>query len=141
MFRKENGVTLVALVITIIVLLILAGVTISMVMGDDSIINNAKTAADNTDKQTAFDAVSMACLNLSTKALGEKYANGNSSVTTTVNAAAIASEASDILGEDGKATVSGSDIKVTLNNVDWYVPIEINTDTNVATVTAQAATK
>ena len=33
--RQENGITLIALVITIIVLLILAGVTIAMLTGDN----------------------------------------------------------------------------------------------------------
>ena len=35
--KNERGITLVALVITIIVLLILAGVTLSMVMGESGI--------------------------------------------------------------------------------------------------------
>lgn len=41
---KENGITLVTLVITIIVLLILAGVTISSIFGDSGIIKNATEA-------------------------------------------------------------------------------------------------
>ena len=36
---KESGITLMALVITIIVLLILAGISISMLTGDNVIIN------------------------------------------------------------------------------------------------------
>lgn len=44
---KEKGITLVALVITIIVLLILAGVTISMVVGDNGIITKAQQAKQN----------------------------------------------------------------------------------------------
>ena len=43
-YTSEKGITLIALVITIIVLLILAGVTISMVLGDDGIIGQAKQA-------------------------------------------------------------------------------------------------
>lgn len=42
MLRKQNGITLVALVITIIVLLILAGVTIAMVVGDNGILSRAR---------------------------------------------------------------------------------------------------
>lgn len=44
MFKKERGITLVALVVTIVVLLILAGVSISLVLGDNGIINKAKDA-------------------------------------------------------------------------------------------------
>ena len=44
--NKQKGITLIALVITIIVLLILAGVAISTLTGNDSIINNAGTAVE-----------------------------------------------------------------------------------------------
>lgn len=40
--KKQNGVTLIALVITIVVLLILAAVSINMVLGDNGIFTNAK---------------------------------------------------------------------------------------------------
>ena len=38
--RREKGITLIALVITIIVLLILAGVTIATLTGDNGILKN-----------------------------------------------------------------------------------------------------
>lgn len=41
---KEKGITLIALIITIIVLLILAGVSLNMIMGDNGILKQAKTA-------------------------------------------------------------------------------------------------
>ena len=43
--RKEKGITLIALVITIIVLLILAGVTIATLTGDNRIINQIKNSS------------------------------------------------------------------------------------------------
>ena len=39
---EERGITLIALVVTLIVLLILAGVSISMLTGDNGILKNAK---------------------------------------------------------------------------------------------------
>ena len=42
--RKENGITLIALVITIIVLLILAGVSIAMLTGENGILSQAQKA-------------------------------------------------------------------------------------------------
>ena len=45
--RDEKGITLVALVVTIIVLIILAGVTLNIVLDNDGIINKAKQAADD----------------------------------------------------------------------------------------------
>lgn len=47
--RKQNGVTLVALVITIVVLIILAGISINMVLGDNGIITIAKKAKENVE--------------------------------------------------------------------------------------------
>ena len=44
--RKQKGITLVALVVTIIVLIILAGVTLNIVLDNDGIINKAKQAAE-----------------------------------------------------------------------------------------------
>ena len=45
--RKEKGITLVALVITVIVLIILAGVTLSTLVGDNGIITKAQEAKQN----------------------------------------------------------------------------------------------
>ena len=44
--KSKKGITLVALVVTIVVLLILAGVTITALLGDDGIIKKAQDAAD-----------------------------------------------------------------------------------------------
>ena len=48
--KQSKGITLIALIITIIVLLILAGVTISMLTGENGILNQATHAKDTTDK-------------------------------------------------------------------------------------------
>ena len=48
-----KGITLVALVVTIVVLLILAGVSINTVLGDDGIIKKAKEAAAATKQASA----------------------------------------------------------------------------------------
>lgn len=47
MLKEQKGITLVALVITIIVLLILAGVTISLTLGNHGIFKTAQGAAKN----------------------------------------------------------------------------------------------
>ena len=46
--NKSKGITLIALVVTIVVLLILAGITINYVLGEDGILSQAKLAAENT---------------------------------------------------------------------------------------------
>ena len=50
LFRKENeGITLIALVITIIVLLILAGITIATLTGDNGILTKTNEAKEQTE--------------------------------------------------------------------------------------------
>lgn len=60
MLRNQKGITLVALVITIIVLLILAGVTISMVLGQNGILNQANKAKSENQVATVEEQVQMA---------------------------------------------------------------------------------
>ena len=43
--KKENGITLVALVVTIVVLLILVGTALAMVIGEEGILAKASKAA------------------------------------------------------------------------------------------------
>ena len=47
--KNDTGITLLVLVITIIILLILAGITISAITGDDGIIKNARSAKEDTE--------------------------------------------------------------------------------------------
>ena len=47
--EKEKGITLLALVITVVVLLILAGITIGTITGDNGIIRNAQNAKEDTE--------------------------------------------------------------------------------------------
>lgn len=49
-FKSKRGITLVALVVTIIVLIILAGVSISLVLGNNGIVTKAKKAKANTEQ-------------------------------------------------------------------------------------------
>lgn len=56
---NKNGITLIALVVTIVILLILAGVTISTLFGDDGIIKKAQEAKNTWDNaiQSDLDAI------------------------------------------------------------------------------------
>ena len=47
--KNKRGITLISLVITIIVLLILAGITISGIVGNDGILNQSQNAKTKTD--------------------------------------------------------------------------------------------
>ena len=57
MRQKNKGITLIALVITIIVLLILAGVAISTLTGDNGILTKAVTAKKDTENASAKERI------------------------------------------------------------------------------------
>ena len=54
-YLKERGITLIALVITIVVLLILAGVSLNAIFSENGIINRAKDAQNKMDQATQND--------------------------------------------------------------------------------------
>ena len=56
---KARGITLIALVITIIVLLILAGISISMLSGDNSILNRATQSKQRTERVQIIETAQM----------------------------------------------------------------------------------
>lgn len=49
--KKYKGITLVALVVTIVILLILAGVTMATVTGQNGIINQSKKMSETTEQK------------------------------------------------------------------------------------------
>ena len=71
--KKKNvkGITLIALVITIIVLLILAGVSIAMLTGENGILSQAQNAKDKTEIASEKEAVSLAYTTAYAKNNGE----------------------------------------------------------------------
>ena len=53
--KNERGITLIALVITIIVLLVLAGVSLSLMLGNNGVLKKAKNAKEINDEVTALE--------------------------------------------------------------------------------------
>jgi competence protein ComGC len=58
--KNKKGITLIALVITIVVLLILAGVTIAMLTGDNGILTKAQSAKTQNDKASVKEKIELA---------------------------------------------------------------------------------
>lgn len=121
MLKENKGVTLVALVITIIVLLILAGVTLSMVMGDSGIFSKANDASIKTSVSGAQDAVRLALLEVTTNQYDETGSSNESVTKATANekvAAQMALTGEYVLATDGSVTAKGSDKKLTKATFD-----------------------
>lgn len=57
--KNNKGITLIALVITIIVLLILAGVSIAMLTGNNGILTQANNAKSDTAKAEAVERINL----------------------------------------------------------------------------------
>ena len=99
--KSSNGITLIALVITIIVLLILDGISISMLSGDNSILQKATDAKKGTVVGQEKETIALAY----NSALAKKVSNGNSDAVTDI-------ELNDELN-NSEATASGNPIIIT----------------------------
>ena len=62
-YSNQTGITLIALVVTIVVLLILAGVSLNAIFSENGLINRAKDAQDKMDEATQNDLDSINSLN------------------------------------------------------------------------------
>lgn len=82
MMKNQRGITLIALVITIIVLLILAGVAIAMLTGDNGIITNAQASRSNTAYRSADEQMRLAYMAVRTE-IAAKLANNTAYDATT----------------------------------------------------------
>lgn len=78
MLKGQKGITLVALVITIIVLLILAGITISLTVGQRGILNRAQEAGRNYQNAAAKEDEDLRGLNDEIEGI-IRNVNGNTS--------------------------------------------------------------
>ena len=73
--NKTSGITLIALVVTIIVLLILAGISIMMLSGNNGILNRTREAKEQTIVGQEKEQVEMAYLSATTKKMQNNVTN------------------------------------------------------------------
>ena len=83
--KNQRGITLIALVITIIVLLILAGVAIAMLSGKNGILSNAKDSAKETAISSAKEQIGL----IVNEAITDYYKNVYVEDNTTGNNASV----------------------------------------------------
>lgn len=95
--KNQKGITLIALVITIIVLLILAGVSIAMLTGENGLLNKSKSASVAQAIAGAKDEVSLKHQQAMTNYLEKKYSKDNATVT-------FADEFDALIGDSGFET-------------------------------------
>lgn len=163
--KNQRGITLVALVVTIVVLLILAGITIALVMNpDSSIFGNARKAGTETNSGTVKELISTAMLTMQTDYLAGRNefaaADMDMKDATKVETAAttiFVREAKSLgvtfpegttlkavtettgSGESAVTTIKGfkfeSTVKATFNNKEYNVTLDTTLDTPAARLT------
>ena len=116
--ENQRGITLLVLVITIVVLLILAGITISAITGDNGIIKNAGKAKDDTEIANEKEIVEKATV----QAMGNnKYGNIEESELQ---------EQLDKIAQEGKTEVLpvGEEFEVVFIDSKRYYNVDKNGD-------------
>lgn len=68
-YKNKNGITLIALVITIIIMLLLAAIAIQLTLGENGLISKANQAKIEQEKSELYDDAKLEYLNLKTKAI------------------------------------------------------------------------
>ena len=84
MKKKEKGITLIALVITIIVLLILAGVSIATLTGEGGILSKAKTAGISQEEQEAKEKLELVLQDLTISKHTDSTYDQNKSINNAI---------------------------------------------------------
>ena len=109
-FKNSKGITLIALVVTIIVLIILAGISINLILGDNGIITKAQLAKQAQEKTKIIENLQ---LEIAAKE-GEKLQTTNG-ITQ--------SEIEEILSKYGTVNKNGETIEsFTPTNKDYEIP-------------------
>ena len=80
--NKQRGITLIALVVSIIVLIILAGVSIAMLVGENGIITQAQRAAQETEQAQVEEKKQLAMLEAAMNAESQPYTDKNGDTAT-----------------------------------------------------------
>lgn len=119
--KKQNGITLIALVITIIVLLILAGVSIAMLTGENGILSKATKAGAETVVAEQKEQVVLAINALTTEYYDKKYVSNKDETQTLEH-----------------FVIEGLTAESSANNVSEYATVTAGADGETATIKTKA---
>lgn len=111
--NKKSGITLIALVVTILIILIISGITIATLTGHNGIINNATKAKESSAKSSIYEQISIVTKSaVSTKTLKINETKFKQALTNT-------------FGTEGQGyTITGDSEKnwiLTVNNISFVV--------------------
>ena len=134
MKNKEKGITLVALVITIVILLILAGIAIAALTGNNGLFSRAQQAKEETIKSQLKEEITMSIQEIQT----EELPKGNNVTLKTLAEGQLESKLKDITVELENDEINGeykdyeytidSNLNVTINGAATGVRIKGNAE-------------
>ena len=129
--KGQGGITLVALVVTIVVLLILAGITIALVFAQNGVVGKAQDAAADSNKGTIADNVQGYILSQQMEVIQGKTPGTDGNITaglkTALSAAGISVDETTGSGTitvnaDTSVTIAGT-ITFTLNGQSYDLTV------------------
>ena len=114
--KTQNGITLIALVVTVIVLIILAGVSIAMLVGENGIITKAQQAKTETEQAQKDEEAGLFSLETQIEeALGNVYNEEKG-----VNKPKLTSGMTPIKFTDPTNSEKGIVVETTSDDTNWY---------------------
>ena len=114
--NTQRGITLIALVVTIIVLIILAGVSIAMLVGDNGIITQAQKVAQETEQARKDELQGLSSLETAIEeALGNVYNEEKG-----VNVPRMAEGMTPIKFTDPTSSEKGTVVETNSDDANWY---------------------
>lgn len=139
---KNEGITLISLVVTIVILIILSSIVIFLTLGNNGIFNRANDAKELTNKQTAIEKINLKI----TTAQINKYAEKQENITL--------KELSEVLRDDNeiqyvteKSQIANSKYEVGVNPSKIYTKLnefpyefEINTSLKIIKIDGKQVT-
>ncbi len=129
--KGQGGITLVALVVTIVVLLILAGITIALVFAQNGVVGKAQEAARDSNKGTIADNIQGYILSQQMEVIQGKTPGTDGNITaglkTALSAAGISVDETTGSGTitvnaDTSVTIAGT-ITFTLNGQSYDLTV------------------
>ena len=116
--KQEEGITLIALVVTIVVLLILAGISLNLVLGQNGVIGKAKDVKNLTEKGQAQDEVNLAINYL-------QIEDATSTLTQEDKRKILEDELRKI-SADSSVSISGDGFKIIHKKYEFFVDEDLN---------------
>ena len=138
MLKTNKGITLIALVITIIVLLILAGVSIAMLTGQNGILTRANDASDDSKRAEIADKVNMALQSAYTDAVVENTTTPAISSSNLISIYANDNNGETLAITEGTLGTSATVTATVTQNTDEVYTVTLTKSGNSYTTNADA---